>query len=101
MLLITIRNYFCVREFYVIAWASAKIITDMPNKWEKNFAIAVTEVCDFLLWKASHSNLMTRYVSFRPIHAVEIWGIGGTWAITNIMQVRFVKMALKKFEKLR
>jgi len=75
----------------VIAWASAKIIMDMPNKWEKNFLIAVTDVCDFRLWKGSHSNVMTRYLSFRPMHAVEIWGTDGTWAITDIMQVRFVK----------
>jgi len=25
-----------VREFYVMSRASAKIIMDMPNKWEKN-----------------------------------------------------------------
>lgn len=100
-MLITIRNYCCVRAFYAIVWASTKIITDMPDKWEKKFAIAVTDVCDFLLWKASHSNFMTRYVSFRPMYTVEIWGTDGTWAITNIMQVRFVKRVLKKFEKLR
>ena len=85
----------------MIAWASAKIIMDMANKWEKNFLIAVTDVCDFRLWKASHSNVMTRYLNFRPMYAVEIWGTDGTWAVTDIMQVKFVKKMLKKFEKLR
>jgi hypothetical protein len=78
VLLITTRNYCCVREFYVIAWASAKIIMEMPNKCEKNFVIPVTDVCDILLWKASHSNFMKIYVSFRPMRVVEIRGTDGT-----------------------
>jgi hypothetical protein len=29
------------------------------------------------------------------MHVVEIWGTDGTWAINDIMQVRFVKRCLK------